>query len=104
MLRRNAPHGIFTDDGFLYIRVPKKFIDFTRAGKGAAGGDDASPAADEEPSSPKAKRSARASKKSAPSYDLSSEHIWKVKLDGESEESGRDTTVVLDVLDPLENM
>ena len=35
VLRRNAPHGAFTDDGFMYIRVPKKFIDFHRSSRPA---------------------------------------------------------------------
>ncbi|PWN53890.1 hypothetical protein IE53DRAFT_372801 [Violaceomyces palustris] len=98
VLRKNAPHGAFTEDGF---EVPKKFIDFTRSGKGGE-----EPAEDGAEGADKKKKTARASKKkeNAPSYEINNEYIWKVKVDGDGEESDRDPSVVLDVTEALENI
>ncbi|EPQ31397.1 uncharacterized protein PFL1_00732 [Pseudozyma flocculosa PF-1] len=106
VLRRNAPHGSFTEDGFMYVRVPKKFIDFSRssskADDDAAGAKADDAAADD---GDKKKKSTRSKKKeNAPSYEMTNEFIWKVKVDGDSDESARDPSVILDVAEPLENL
>lgn len=87
----------------MYIRVPKKFIDFTRSGKGSA--DDAG--ADEEGGDAKKKKSSRLSKKkeNAPSYELNDPLVWRLKIENaESDDPARVPSVVLDVHEAMENM
>jgi hypothetical protein len=44
-------------------------------------------------------------KEGAPSYELTDPLVWKLKIDGaDSEEVGREPSVCLDVLEPMENM
>lgn len=92
----------------VYIRIPKKFIDFNRSGKGA-GGEEAvnEEAAEAEEGDKKKKKATRLSKKGAqgPTYQLQDPLVWKLKIDGaESEEPGREPNVCLDVLEPMENL
>lgn len=87
----------------IYIRLPKKFIDFNRSGKGT-GGDDAGEGEDADK---KKKKTGRVSKKKegAVSYQLQDPLVWKLKIDGaDSEEVGREPSVCLDVMEPMENM
>lgn len=94
----------------IYIRIPKKFIDFNRSGKGA--GEEApeekeniEAATDE--SDKKKKKASRLSKKATQgaNYQLQDPLVWKVKIDAaNSEEVGREPNVCLDVLEPMENM
>lgn len=94
----------------IYIRVPKKFIDFNRSGKGAGGEEGAEEgggAGEGEDGDKKKKKVGRISKKKegAPSYELVDPLVWKLKIDGaDSEELGREPNVCLDVLEPMENM
>lgn len=99
VLRRNAPHGAFTDDGFMYIRVPKKFIDFLRSSRPSD-----EEKAEDQTEEDKKRKTLRRRKENAPSYKMENEFIWKVRVDGESEESGREPNVILDTPEPLENM
>ncbi|KDN46265.1 hypothetical protein K437DRAFT_268148 [Tilletiaria anomala UBC 951] len=100
VLKKNAPHGADTDDGFLYIRIPKKFIDFMRCAKG----DD--PAAEDEAAGEDGKKKKRVVKKkeNAPSYELSHPEIWRIRIDADTETSDREANVLLDVAEPLENI
>ncbi|KIS67968.1 uncharacterized protein UMAG_04014 [Mycosarcoma maydis] len=98
VLRRNAPHGAFTDDGFMYIRIPKKFIDFHRSSRPAE--EDKADEHDEG----KQRKTLRRRKENAPSYKLDNEFIWKVRVDGDGENSDRDPNVILDTPEPLENI
>lgn len=104
VLKRNAPAGSFTEDGSIYIRVPKKFIDFTRSGKGntADEGADGDEAADG-----KKKKATRVSKKkdNATSYEMNDPLVWKVKVENaESDDPERQPSVCLDVVEPMENI
>ncbi|UZJ54064.1 hypothetical protein CBS101457_003384 [Exobasidium rhododendri] len=108
VLKKPAPPGAYTDDGFVYIRIPKKFIDFYRSGKSAAGEEAGeSPTEEGEDVDKKKKKSSRVSKKkgNTPSYELQDSLIWKLKIDGaNSEELGREPNVCLDVMEPMENI
>ncbi|KAN0061290.1 hypothetical protein ACQY0O_006136 [Thecaphora frezii] len=105
VLRRNAPHGSFTEDGFMYVRVPKKFIDFTRSSVKTADDEFRPEEAAEEGAEKKKKPTLRSKKKeNAPSYEMTSEFIWKVKIDGDGDDSEREPSVILDVAEPLENI
>jgi hypothetical protein len=93
----------------IYIRVPKKFIDFYRSGKGAAAGEEAGEGAAEEgeDAEKKKKKVGRLSKKkeNAPSYELQDALVWKLKIDGaNSDDAEREPNVCLDVMEPMENM
>ncbi|PWN88095.1 hypothetical protein FA10DRAFT_232892 [Acaromyces ingoldii] len=111
VLKKNAPPGSFTEDGSIYIRVPKKFIDFNRSGK-TAGGDDAPAAGADEGAADgeegaKKKKTSRISKKkeNAPTYELNDPWVWRVKIDGaDSEDINKEPNVALDVLEPMENI
>lgn len=101
---------LFSRFKVIYIRVPKKFIDFNRSGKGS-GGEEGAAAAEEtaeaDDGDKKKKKASRLAKKSAQgaNYQLQDPLIWKVKIDGaNSEEVGREPSVCLDVLEPMENM
>ncbi|KAE8213157.1 hypothetical protein CF319_g9199, partial [Tilletia indica] len=59
VLKRNAPAGAFTEDGSLYLRIPKKFVDFMRSGRDEAD------------------KKRRVTKKKDVSYKLDSEWVWK---------------------------
>lgn len=98
VLRRSAPHGAYTEDGFMYIRMPKKFIDFHRSSRPAD--DDKA----EEGEDAKQRKTLRRRKENAPSYKLDNEFIWKVRVDGDGEQSDRDPNVILDTPEPLENI
>ncbi|SJX64271.1 uncharacterized protein SRS1_14920 [Sporisorium reilianum f. sp. reilianum] len=99
VLRRTAPHGAFTEDGFMYIRIPKKFIDFHRSSRSA---DDDAKA--EEHDDGKQRKTLRRRKENAPSYKLDNEYIWKVRVDGDGDNSERDPNVILDTPEPFENI
>lgn len=91
----------------MYIRVPKKFIDFNRSGSKAAGDEAAGEEAEAEDGDKKKKRTSRVSKKKegAPSYELTDPLVWRLKIDGaDSEEPGREPSVCLDVLEAMENI
>lgn len=91
----------------IYIRIPKKFIDFNRSGKGANGEEAGEEAAEGEEGDKKKKKATRLSKKGVqgPSYQLQDPLVWKLKIDGaDSEELGREPNVCLDVLEPMENL
>jgi hypothetical protein len=98
VLRRNAPHGAFTEDGFMYIRIPKKFIDFHRSSRPA------DEEKTEENDDGKQRKTLRRRKENAPSYKLDNEFIWKVRVDGDGDNSDRDPNVILDTPEPLENI
>ncbi|CAD6885011.1 unnamed protein product [Tilletia laevis] len=85
VLKRNAPAGAFTDDGSLYLRMPKKFVDFMRSGR-----DDSD-------------KKRRVCKKKDVSYSLDSEWIWKAKVCNEADDT-EEPNVQLDVLEPMENI
>ncbi|PWY97497.1 hypothetical protein BCV70DRAFT_50317 [Testicularia cyperi] len=99
VLRRNAPHGAFTEDGFMYIRIPKKFIDFHRSARG-----DEENKEDEHTEEEKKRKTIRRRKDAASLYKMDNEFIWKVRVDGDNEESGREPNVILDTPEPLENI
>lgn len=91
----------------IYIRVPKKFIDFNRSGK--TGGDEAAAeeGGDAEDGEKKKKKSSRVSKKkeNAPSYELNDPLVWKIKVENaESDDPERVPSVVLDIPEPMENI
>lgn len=92
----------------IYIRIPKKFIDFNRSGKGANGEEaEKEEAAEGDEGDKKKKKSSRLSKKGlqGPTYQLQDPLVWKLKIDGaDSEEAGREPNVCLDVLEPMENL
>jgi len=99
VLKRMAPHGSFTDDGFVYVRVPAKFIDFTRSAKAR----DAS--ADGEEAELKRRGIRSKKRENAPSHALNDPLVWKIKIDGaESTEADRVPNVALDVVQPMENI
>lgn len=107
VLKKNAPHGSFTEDGSIYIRVPKKFIDFNRSGK--TGGDEggAEEGGEGEEGEKKKKKPSRVSKKkeNAPSYELNDPLVWKIKVENaESDDPERIPSVVLDLPEPMENI
>ncbi|CAO1628707.1 unnamed protein product [Sympodiomycopsis kandeliae] len=115
VLKRPAPHGVYTDDGFIYMRVPKKMIDFFRTAKknNTEEDDHEDGEDDDEPTSPtggkprKKSLSTRANKRRQGrcNYDLSDPNVWKIKIDGaETEELGKEPTVMIDVIEPLENI
>lgn len=86
----------------MYVRMPKKFIDFTRSG---GKGDEEVKADEGEDAGEKKKKTTRSRRKeNAPSYEMTNEFIWKVKVDGDTDESGREPSVILDVVEPLENL
>lgn len=108
VLKKNAPAGSFTEDGSIYIRVPKKFIDFTRSGKGNAA-DEGAEADDggEDAGDKKKKKATRVSKKkeNAPSYELNDPLVWKIKIENaESDDPERQPSVCLDLPEPMENI
>lgn len=93
----------------IYIRVPKKFIDFNRSGKGTDDGaatlDDGAEGADD--GEKKKKKASRVSKKkeNAPSYELNDPLVWKIKIENaESDDPARQPSVCLDLPEPMENM
>lgn len=90
----------------IYIRIPKKFIDFTRSGKGAdEGAEDA--AEGDEASEKKKKKASRLAKKkeNATSYELNDPLVWKLKIENaESDDPARQPSVILDVPEAMENM
>jgi hypothetical protein len=92
----------------IYIRIPKKFIDFNRSGKGAGGEEAPEEPTEADDGDKKKKKTSRLSSKKAAqgaSYQLQDPLVWKVKIDAaNSEEVGRDPNVCLDVLEPMENM
>ncbi|SOV02894.1 uncharacterized protein UDID_06079 [Ustilago sp. UG-2017a] len=98
VLRRNAPHGAFAEDGFMYIRMPKKFIDFHRSSRSAEEDEN------KENEDGKQRKTLRRRKENAPSYKLDNEYIWKVRVDGDGDNSDRDPNVILDTPEPLENI
>ncbi len=79
----------------MYIRMPKKFIDFHRSSRPAD--DDKA----EEGEDAKQRKTLRRRKENAPSYKLDNEFIWKVRVDGDGEQSDRDPNVILDTPEPL---
>lgn len=92
-LKRNAPHGSFTDDGLVYLRVPKAFINFHRSGK-----------PEDDKKDDKAHRHTRRNMHSTV-YGISDPLVWKLKIDAaESEEADRVPNVVFDVVEPMENI
>ncbi|KAK0542792.1 hypothetical protein OC846_006636 [Tilletia horrida] len=86
VLKRNAPQGAFTEDGSLYLRIPKKFVDFMRSGR------------DEDPT-----KKRHLNKKKDVSYNLDSEWIWKLRICNEADDD-EEPNVQLDVLEPMENI
>lgn len=107
VLKRNAPNGTFTDDGYIYMRVPKKMIDFFRSAKKNNAEDDEDGPATEESKQHKKSVSTRANKRREArcNYDLSDPNVWRIKIDGaESEEPGKEASVMIDVAEPLENI
>lgn len=99
VLKKNAPHGSDTEDGFLYVRIPKKFIDFMRSGSA-----DEAEAAEEGAEDGKKKKRASKKKEGAPSYELTHPNVWTIKIDGDAENADREANVQLDVIEPLENI
>ncbi|KAL9940265.1 hypothetical protein V8E36_000970 [Tilletia maclaganii] len=108
VLKRNAPQGAMTDDGLLYLRIPKKFVDFMRSGRDQS----------------EVKRRVSAKKKDL-SYKLDCPATWKLKICNEvskgdhhdavsnvllgldstiEEEDQQQPNVQLDVAEPLENI
>lgn len=93
-LRKPAPPSADTEDGYIYIHMPRKFIDFVRSGKTEA----------EREAELMAKGHTHhhvAHKKHHPSYDMTSASVWPVRVE-QSEE--HDATVLLDTDEALENM
>ncbi len=82
----------------LYVRIPKKFIDFNRAGRTTDDDDNESVVSE--------KRSRRLSKKreNAPSHELVHPDVYRIKIDGEAENSEVEANVQLDVIEPMENL
>lgn len=97
VLRKPAPHGAETDDGFLYVRIPKKFIDFNRAGKSAADDDD-------DTASVKSTRRVSKKRENAPSHELAHTDVWRIRIDSDAENAENEANVQLDVIEPLENI
>lgn len=93
-LRKPAPTSADTEDGYLYIHMPRKWIDFIRAGK-----------TQEDREAEEAARGHRhhrvQHRRAAPSYGMSSPDIWRVRVDVSDDHP---STVLLDVEEPLENM
>lgn len=96
-LRRPAPSSADTDDGYLYIHMPRKWIDFVRAGK-----TDADRAAEEQAKGHRHRRvqHRRMLHGHAPSYDLGNPDIYAVRVEQSDEHP---SSVLLDVVEPLEN-
>ncbi|KAE8230447.1 hypothetical protein CF326_g4555 [Tilletia indica] len=85
VLKRNAPAGAFTEDGSLYLRIPKKFVDFMRSGRDEAD------------------KKRHVTKKKDVSYKLDSEWVWKVRVCSEADDN-EEPNVQLDVLESMENI
>lgn len=93
-------------DGYLYVPIPKKMIDFMRTARknNAADNDEEE---NEDESNDKKKAPSRISKKREARYhyDMSDPNVWKIKIDGaDSEEPGKVPNVQVDVTEPLENI
>lgn len=79
----------------MYVRCPKKWIDFNRSGKKLKEGEQQTAAQS------KARKAISKRKENAPTYEINSEHVWKIKIDGaDSEDVGRDCSVMMDVVEP----
>jgi hypothetical protein len=104
----------------VYVRVPAKFIDFTRSAKARDASADGEEAELKRRGIRSKKRGAyrlprrrhhphRADRahltENAPSHALNDPLVWKIKIDGaESTEADRVPNVALDVVQPMENM
>lgn len=93
-LRKPAPSSADTEDGYIYIHMPRKFIDFVRSGK-----------SDEERAAEQAAKGYQHQRvqhrKHAPSYTMASSDIWPVRVEQSDEHPA---TVLLDTDEALENM
>jgi len=100
VLRKPAPHVSDTEDGYLYVRIPKKFIDFNRSAKG----DDIDETGDAVGGEKKTTKRVSKRKENAPSYDLVDPDIWRIRIEGDLETSDVEPNVLLDVTEPFENV
>lgn len=96
-------------DGYIYMRVPKKMIDFFRTARKNNTDEAGNDKPDDETHAGKKKRSisSRISKKREErcNYDLSDPKVWNIKIDNaNSEEPGKEPTVMIDVPEALENI